>query len=120
MTQPTLSAGIKQLEESLGVPIAESLARICNVVTSNAPLHLQTESLFDEALLGQMRLVKPLIEEEFGDGIMSAIDFDVALERLPHEKGGRVRFTLGGKFLPARSDPPSAGMPRRSVIDSGL
>ena len=44
--------------------------------------------------------LKALIEEEFGDGIMSAIDFDMQLERLPDPKGDRVKFTLSGKFLP--------------------
>ena len=43
---------------------------------------------------------KALIEEEFGDGIMSAIDFDVQIERLPHPKGDRVKLTMSGKFLP--------------------
>lgn len=43
---------------------------------------------------------KALIEEEFGDGIMSAIDFEVAIERLPHPKGDRVKLTMSGKFLP--------------------
>ena len=43
---------------------------------------------------------KALIEEEFGDGIMSAIDFDMEIERLPHEKGDRVKITMTGKFLP--------------------
>jgi cyanate lyase len=43
---------------------------------------------------------KALIEEEFGDGIMSAIDFDVEIERLPNPKGDRVKITMSGKFLP--------------------
>jgi cyanate lyase len=43
---------------------------------------------------------KALIEEEFGDGIMSAIDFDMALERLANPKGDRVKITMSGKFLP--------------------
>src|SRR5262249_2957399 len=43
---------------------------------------------------------KELIQEEFGDGIMSAIDFDIALERLPHPKGDRVKIPMSGKFLP--------------------
>jgi len=42
---------------------------------------------------------KSLIEEEFGDGIMSAIDFDMKLERQPDQKGDRVRVTMSGKFL---------------------
>ena len=43
---------------------------------------------------------KALIEEEFGDGIMSAIDFDMEIERQPHEKGDRVKIIMTGKFLP--------------------
>ena len=45
---------------------------------------------------------KELIQEEFGDGIMSAIDFDMAIERQPDPKGDRVKLTLSGKFLPYR------------------
>jgi len=43
---------------------------------------------------------KALIEEEFGDGIMSAIDFDMQIEREPNPKGDRVKITMSGKFLP--------------------
>jgi cyanate lyase len=43
---------------------------------------------------------KELIQEKFGDGIMSAIDFDMQLERLPDPKGDRVKITMSGKFLP--------------------
>ncbi len=43
---------------------------------------------------------KELIREEFGDGIMSAIDFDMTLERQPDQKGDRVKMALSGKFLP--------------------
>lgn len=43
---------------------------------------------------------KELIQDEFGDGIMSAIDFDMAIERQPDQKGDRVKLTLSGKFLP--------------------
>jgi cyanate lyase len=42
---------------------------------------------------------KSLIEEEFGDGIMSAIDFDMSIDRQPDPKGDRVRITMSGKFL---------------------
>ena len=44
--------------------------------------------------------LKALIEEEFGDGIMSAIDFDMQVERQPDPKGDRVRLSMSGKFLP--------------------
>ena len=43
---------------------------------------------------------KELIQEEFGDGIMSAIDFDMTIDRQPDASGDRVKLTLSGKFLP--------------------
>ncbi len=43
--------------------------------------------------------VKELVQEEFGDGIMSAIDFDLSVERQPDPKGDRVKVTMSGKFL---------------------
>ena len=43
--------------------------------------------------------IKELIHEEFGDGIMSAIDFDMDLTRLPNEKGDRVKIVMSGKYL---------------------
>ena len=46
---------------------------------------------------------KSLIEEEFGDGIMSAIDYDMSVERIPDPKGDRVQITMSGKFLPYKS-----------------
>ena len=54
---------------------------------------------------------KALIEEEFGDGIMSAIDFDFEMARQPHEKGDRVRLTMSGKFLPYRYYGAEQGIP---------
>lgn len=47
--------------------------------------------------------ISELIREEFGDGIMSAIDFELAMERVPDVKGDRVKLTLNGKFLPYRT-----------------
>lgn len=44
--------------------------------------------------------IKELIHEEFGDGIMSAIDFSMDIQREPNTKGDRVRVILSGKFLP--------------------
>ncbi len=46
---------------------------------------------------------KQLIHEEFGDGIMSAIDFEMDLARQPHEKGDRVKIVLSGKYLPYKT-----------------
>jgi cyanate lyase len=46
--------------------------------------------------------LKELIEEEFGDGIMSAIDFELSVDRVPDPNGDRVKVTFNGKFLPYR------------------
>ena len=43
--------------------------------------------------------IKELIHEEFGDGIMSAIDFSMDIKREPDPKGDRVNVVLSGKFL---------------------
>jgi len=55
---------------------------------------------FYEAMLVFGPALKEFIHEEFGDGIMSAIDFDLACERQTDPKGDRVRITMCGKFLP--------------------
>ena len=47
--------------------------------------------------------LKALIHEEFGDGIMSAIDFQMDIRREPDPKGDRVRITMSGKFLPYKT-----------------
>jgi len=46
---------------------------------------------------------KELIHEEFGDGIMSAIDFKMDLTREPDPKGDRVKIVMSGKFLPYKT-----------------
>jgi cyanate lyase len=43
--------------------------------------------------------MKALIQEEFGDGIMSAIDFDMKITRVANPKGDRVKVEMSGKFL---------------------
>ena len=47
--------------------------------------------------------IKELIHEEFGDGIMSAIDFSMDMQRQEDPKGDRVRVVLSGKFLPYKT-----------------
>ena len=67
------------------------------------PTQVPTDPLiyrFYELVLVYGTTWKELIQEEFGDGIMSAIDFDMTLERQPDQKGDRVRMALSGKFLP--------------------
>lgn len=47
--------------------------------------------------------IKELIHEEFGDGIMSAIDFSMDIDRQADPKGDRVKVVLSGKFLPYKT-----------------
>ena len=55
---------------------------------------------FYEALQVYGPALKALIHEDFGDGIMSAINFNMAIDRVAHPDGDRVKVTLEGKFLP--------------------
>lgn len=54
---------------------------------------------FQEIIYVYGRTMKELIEEKFGPGIMSAIDFTMDIERVPDSKGDRVKITMNGKFL---------------------
>lgn len=47
--------------------------------------------------------LKQVIQEKFGDGIMSAIDFSMEVDKIEDPKGDRVLLTLNGKFLPYKS-----------------
>lgn len=55
---------------------------------------------FYEALQVYGGAIKELIHEQFGDGIMSAINFSLDLQKKSHPSGDRVVLTLDGKFLP--------------------
>jgi cyanate lyase len=63
---------------------------------------------------------KALIEEEFGDGIMSAIDFDFEIERLADPKGDRVKIGMSGKFLPYKYFGAAQGTPALGLKDLDL
>ena len=43
--------------------------------------------------------IKDLVQEKFGDGIMSAIDFEMYIDKIEDPKGARVKVTMSGKFL---------------------
>jgi len=58
---------------------------------------------FYELLAVYGTTLKELIHEEFGDGIMSAIDFKMDLQREPDPNGDRVKISLSGKFLPYKT-----------------
>lgn len=54
---------------------------------------------FQEIIYVYGRTMKEVIEEKFGAGIMSAIDFTMDIEKVPDPKGDRVKVTMNGKFL---------------------
>jgi cyanate lyase len=58
---------------------------------------------FHEINLVYGTTIKELIHEKLGDGIMSAIDFTMHLERVEDPKGARVKITMNGKFLPYKT-----------------
>ncbi len=47
--------------------------------------------------------LKEVIQEKFGDGIMSAIDYSMEVDKVEDPKGDRVKITMNGKFLPYKS-----------------
>ena len=83
--------------------LSEDEQRMLNEVPTRGTPMPPTDPLlyrFYELVMVNGPALKALIEEGFGDGIMSAIDFDLTLDRLPHPKGDRVQITMSGKFLP--------------------
>jgi cyanate lyase len=83
--------------------LSEGEKRMLNEVPTRGGPMPPTDPLlyrFYELVMVNGPALKALIEEEFGDGIMSAIDFDLKLERLANPKGDRVQLVMSGKFLP--------------------
>jgi len=83
--------------------LSEDEERMLNEVPNRGMPMPPTDPLlyrFYELVMVNGPALKALIEEEFGDGIMSAIDFDMEVERQPDPKGDRVTITMSGKFLP--------------------
>jgi cyanate lyase len=91
------------LVELLGLP-TESVAVLGAVpMRGGLPTAVPTDPTiyrFYEVLQVYGPALKELIHEQFGDGIMSAINFSLSLERQPHPSGDRVVVTFDGKFLP--------------------
>ena len=55
---------------------------------------------FQEIIYVYGATMKAIVEEKFGAGIMSAIDFSLDIEKVPDPKGDRVKVVMNGKFLP--------------------
>ncbi|MGB3789964.1 MAG: cyanase [Phormidesmis sp.] len=85
----------------LGPDVAEALTE-CPVKGGLDPL-VPTDPLiyrFYEIMQVYGMPVKAVVHEKFGDGIMSAIDFSIDVEREEDPKGDRVKVVMCGKFLP--------------------
>ena len=94
--------------------LSESEQRMLNEVPYRGTAMPPTDPLiyrFYEMVMVNGPAWKALIEEEFGDGIMSAIDFDFDFERVAHAKGDRVKITMSGKFLPYKYYGAERGIP---------
>lgn len=93
----------KKIVSALGLP--ESMAEPLTVPPMKGSLDPQvpTDPLvyrFYEIMQVYGMPVKDVIHEKFGDGIMSAIDFSIEVDRVEDPKGDRVQITMCGKFLP--------------------
>ena len=94
--------------------LSESEERMLNEVPYRGTPMPPTDPLiyrFYELVMVNGPAWKALIEEEFGDGIMSAIDFEMELERLPNPRGDRVKISMSGKFLPFKYYGATQGTP---------
>ncbi|MGY1751290.1 cyanase [Modestobacter sp. SYSU DS0511] len=96
--QAELAAKLLGLDET----VVESLQLQPSRGTDPATLADPTIYRLTEALSVYGPALKELIHEEFGDGIMSAINFRVDIARRPDPDGDRVVITLDGKFLDYR------------------
>ncbi len=94
--------------------LSETEARMLNEVPMRGTPMPPTDPFlyrFYERVMVNGPAWKALIEEEFGDGIMSAIDFDFKMERVANPKGDRVQLTMSGKFLPYKYYDNEQGIP---------
>jgi cyanate lyase len=94
--------------------LSESEKRMLNEVPTRGSAMPPTDPLIYrlyELVMVNGPALKALIEEEFGDGIMSAIDFDLEFNRMPNPKGDRVQLVMSGKFLPYRYYGNEQGIP---------
>jgi cyanate lyase len=105
----------KPLAETAASPfgLSEAEKRMLNEVPTRGTPMPPTDPLlyrFYEMVMVNGPALKALIEEEFG-GIMSAIDFDLEIDRLANQKGDRVRLLMSGKFLPYKYYGAEQGVP---------
>jgi cyanate lyase len=104
MTLNAEQAGV--IAETFGLSAEEKQWLMVVPYKGSLPTSVPTDPLiyrFHELVSVYGTTFKELIHEEFGDGIMSAIDFKMDLQREPDPKGDRVSITMSGKFLPYKT-----------------
>ncbi len=87
----------------LAEPVKQAMLAYPVKGNSIGPRSIPTDPLlyrFYEILAVYGLPLKDVIQEKFGDGIMSAIDFTMQIEKVSDPKGDRVQLTMSGKFLP--------------------
>lgn len=97
-------AEAQQLADALGLG-SEMVAELTSYPTKGFGPVVPTDPLvyrFYEIMQVYGMPMKEIIQEKFGDGIMSAIDFTLDIEKVDDPKGDRVKVTMNGKFLPYR------------------
>ena len=100
MTLTDQQAGV--VAEIFGLTAEEKKWLMVVPYKGSLPTSVPTDPLiyrFHELVSVYGTTFKELIHEEFGDGIMSAIDFKMDLQREPDPKGDRVSIVMSGKFL---------------------
>ena len=97
--QAVAAGNLLDLEDAEVDALTDPPARGASAVDTTDPLVYR----LTEVVQVYGATISELVREEFGDGIVSAIDFEMDLERVEDPKGDRVRITLNGKFLPYRS-----------------
>ncbi|MGH9081544.1 MAG: cyanase [Acidimicrobiales bacterium] len=87
----------------LGTEVAEALQRVPTKGSLSGPVPVDPLVYrLHEITQVYGTTIKAVIHEKFGDGIMSAIDFEIDIRRVSDPKGDRVQITYSGKFLPYR------------------
>ena len=103
-----------EVEEELGVtyhPDVESLVAVCDVVTINAPLHPETEHLFDDELIGKMKRGAYLVNTARG----KICDRDAVARALRERPARRATRATSGSRSPRRQDHPWRTMPHHGM-----
>jgi cyanate lyase len=96
--QAATLGSLLELDDGVVTALTLPPVRGVGVVDTSEPLVYRLQ----EVVQVYGRTIHELVREEFGDGIISAIDFELSLDRVADPKGDRVRIVLNGKFLPYR------------------